>query len=171
MKAGESDGLATTQSGRGSARRLELIELGAGIAAAVLSLLTLAAVLLAPLVAVCPVALDARGACPRPVRFASLLQGAVRVDPSVWAAIGLLLLFSLVGAVGAVCDARSTSRVARAATWVGTALAVVGVLAVLGIGGALGQFYVPPMLALGIASAVAGVRRARHHAAQRATRA
>ena len=138
-------------------RRIALrrVELGAGVAAAVIGALTLPMALLAPLYAVCP------GACPpERVRYVALL--AAHPDASIWALLLGLLALTLAGAAAAVADARVAGqpvrgRAALIALW-GAALVVFGVCA-LGSRGSLGLLYLPSTLALALAAYVALLRR------------
>lgn len=154
------------------ARRIALwrMELGAGVAAVAIGLLTLPMALLAPLFPLCDAAPSASGACPTATRYVSLL--AVQPGADVWALLIGLLALTLVGAAGAITDARSqpapTARMpsgaALLALW-GASLAVF-VICALGSRGPLGLLYLPSTLALALAAYVALLRRV---AARRAT--
>ncbi|HEY7835557.1 MAG TPA: hypothetical protein VIG30_18420 [Ktedonobacterales bacterium] len=135
------------------------VELGAGIAAVVLSLLSLSFVLLAPLVAGCPVALDARGRCPSAATFVTLLASTGHVDPGVWWVIGLMLAVPLMGALGAIMDGAPGGWVAVATVIAGALLTLLGWAALLSQGSVLGPFYLPPLLALGVAALASVIRR------------
>jgi hypothetical protein len=157
------------------ARRITLwrMELGAGVAAAVIGLLTLPMALLAPLYPVCAVTPPRGAACPTTVRAVSLL--ATHPGGDVWALLLGLLILTLVGAAGAVMDARARpSPGARLivgagmlALW-GATLVVFAVCA-LGSRGPLGLLYLPSTLALALAAYSALLRRlAARRAAARA---
>ena len=145
------------------------VEVGAGIGAAVLSVVALVMLLLAPLVPECSGAVIA-GRCPVGIRYVSLPSVAASVDNSVWLYIGAMLLVLLAGAAGAVLDGtrRPVRRAAAGVLWACTALALAGCLTVAAPGGALGFFYAPAVMGLAIASYAAWARRARPrtHAAQ-----
>jgi hypothetical protein len=135
-------------------------ELGAGVAAAVLSAVTLAAVMLLPLVALCPGAVR-DGHCPFSVRYVSLLAAGGRVDVSVWLYVGAMMAVAVAGALGAILDGGFGWNTALPALWGGTGLAVVGCVFFSVQGSVLGPFFLPPVLALAIAAYAAYVRRAR----------
>jgi hypothetical protein len=158
------------------ARRIALwrMELGAGVAAATIGLLTLPMTLLAPLFPLCALPQTGGGACPRgATRAVSLLAAHPGAD--VWALLLGLLVLTLVGAGAAVVDARTQpapdgrliAGVAMLALW-GAALVVFAVCA-LGSRGPLGLLYLPSTLALALAAYVALLRRwAARRAAARA---
>lgn len=132
------------------------IEVGAGVAAGVLGLIALAVVLLAPLVAACPVALDAARHCPVATRQVSLPE--TRLSGVEWGYLIALGVMPLVGAAGAVLDGELGQKRGLIPLWVGTVLAFAGcALTALGVG----LFYLPPVLALLIATYAAIVRRTR----------
>lgn len=145
-------------------RRIALwrIELGAGIAAAVIGALTLPMALLAPLYPVCPATDDARCAASA-ARYVSLL--ATQPGAGVWALLLALLALTLVGAAGAIADARAqVSAEARLvagggmlALW--SAALAVFVICALGSRGPLGLLYLPSTLALALGAYVALLRR------------
>jgi hypothetical protein len=155
-------------------RRIALwrLELGAGAAAAVIGLLTLPMALLAPLYPVCVATSPVAGACPSSAaRYVSLL--AARPGAAVWALLVGLLALTLVGAAGAVVDARTTpapnapliagiganvrASLGLAPLW-GATLVVLAICA-LGSRGPLGLLYLPSTLALALAAYVALLRR------------
>lgn len=158
---------------RRAPRRIALgrIELGAGIAAIAIGLLTLPMTLLAPLYPVCPAA--ARGAttcAAASARSVSLL--ATQPGAAVWALLLALLVITLAGGIGAIADARAPlaadARLVAGrgmlALWV-AALLIFAACA-LGSRGPLGLLYLPSTLALALAAYVALLRRL---AARRAT--
>ena len=154
-------------------RRIALwrIELGAGIAAAVIGALTLPMALLAPLYPVCPAADGATCAAAR-ARYVSLL--ATQPGVGVWALLLALLALTLVGAAGAIADARAQvgaearlfAGAGMFALW--SASLVVFAICALGSRGPLGLLYLPSTLALALAAYVALLRRiaARREAAR-----
>lgn len=156
------------------ARRIALwrMELGAGAAAAVIGTLTLPVALLTPLYPLCAAARTASGGCAGATRYVSLL--AARPGADVWALLLGLLALTLVGAAGAIGDARGRqaagsrliSGAGMLALW-GAALAVF-VICALGSRGPLGLLYLPSTLALGLAAYAALLRRV---SARRAARA
>ena len=135
------------------------VERGAGLAAAVLSVLALAMALVTPLVPVCagPVA---AGRCAAGLRYLTLPAAGGRVDASIWLYIIAMLVVSLGGAVAAVLDSAQRGRIALLLLWIATAVAFAGCAAVAALGSALGLLYLPPVLALVIAAAAAFRRRA-----------
>lgn len=147
------------------ARRIALwrMELGAGVAAAVIGVVTLPMALLAPLYPLCDAALSASGSCPGATRYAALL--ATHPGADVWALLLGLLALTLVGAVGAITDARAQpapaarilSGAGLLALW-GATLVVFAICA-LGSRGPLGLLYLPSMLALALAAYVGLLRR------------
>lgn len=160
---------------RHMARRIALwrMELGAGVAAAVIGALTLPVALLTPLYPLCDAAArTATGGCAGATRYVSLL--AARPGADVWALLLGLLALTLVGAAGAIGDARGRlaagarliSGAGMLALW-GAALAVF-VICALGSRGPLGLLYLPSTLALGLAAYAALLRRV---SARRAARA
>lgn len=139
---------------------LERIELGAGIAAAAIGLLTLPMALLAPLYPICS---GAQGCTAGQARYVSLLAAHPGAD--VWVLLLALLALTLAGAAGAIADARRRAPVgARLASGVGmltlwgAALAVF-VICALGSRGPLGLLYLPSTVALALAAYVALLRR------------
>lgn len=147
-------------------RRIALwrLELGAGAGAAAIGLLTLPMALLAPLFPVCDVTPSASRACPpSATRVVSLL--ATHPGGDVWALLLGLLALTLVGAAGAIADARAQptlgakliSGVGMLALW-GATIVVFAVCA-LGSRGSLGLLYLPSTLALALGAYVALLRR------------
>lgn len=147
------------------ARRIALwrMELGAGVAAAVIGVVTLPMALLAPLYPLCDAALSASGSCPGATRYVALLAAHPGAD--VWALLLGLLALTLVGAVGAITDARARpapaarilSGAGLLALW-GATLVVFAICA-LGSRGPLGLLYLPSTLALALAAYVGLLRR------------
>jgi hypothetical protein len=119
------------------------IEFGAGVAAGVLALIGVLALLFLPF-PYCTV--NTTSTCPaKDVRTASLFQLA---DASIWIYLTVMLLFMLVGAGGAVAEARYGMRRGAIALWAGSILAFMG-CALFAAG--LGLFFLPALLALAIA--------------------
>jgi hypothetical protein len=139
-----------------SATMVRKIEVGAGVAAGVLGLVALAVVLLAPLVAACPVALDAAHQCPVATHQVSLPRAGL--SGGEWAYLVALGLLPVAGAAGAVLDGELGDKRGLIALWGGAVLAFAGcALTALGVG----LFFLPPVLALLIATYAAIVRRTR----------
>jgi hypothetical protein len=142
----------------GPIRRQELarrIELGAGIAAAVLALAGLALLLFAPVLppaTMCP----GRFACfAEPTRYVSALQAPLGFD--AWALILAPALLCLVGAAGAVADAQRGLRAGLFALGIAASLAVLVCLAAAT--GVVGALYFPATLALVLAAFGAFIAR------------
>lgn len=157
------------------ARRIALwrMELGAGVAAAAIGLLTLPMALLAPIYPLCAVTRPGASCPASATRYVSLL--AAHPGGDVWALLLGLLLVTLVGAAGAVLDARGRpSPGARLIVGAGMlalwgATLVVFAICALGSRGPLGLLYLPSTLALALAAYVALLRRlAARRAAARA---
>jgi hypothetical protein len=119
------------------------IELGAGLAAAVLAPLGLALLLFAPILPICAIA---TATCPASaIRYQSLLHAHLS-GPS-WVAVLAPLAILLAGAAGAIADARYAWRAGRVILGVATGLGLV--ICVLGT---IGLVYLPAILALGLAT-------------------
>jgi hypothetical protein len=132
------------------------VEVGAGVAAAALSLVALAVVLLAPIAPICRVPLTASGRCPVAVRFVNLLH--VSLPAGVWVYIFAMVIVPLAGAAGAVLDGELGQRRGVLLLWGGAVLAFAGcAMSAL----SLGLFYLPAVLALLIAGYAAVLRRLR----------
>ncbi len=161
------------------ARRIPLarLELGAGAAAAVMGLLTPPIAVLLPIYVTCTAPLTASGACPGGATTAVSLMAA-HPDGSVWALLIALLFLTLVGAAGAILDARRRldphgrliAGTEMSLLWGATLL--VFAACVLGSRGPLGVLYLPSTLALLLAAYVALLRRlAARRTAQNETKA
>src|SRR5262250_1481613 len=99
---------------------LRRVELGSGVAAGALAVLGFVALLLAPL-PTCAVELPSGGRCPAgAVRYLRLTQ--FNLETGVWIYLLALLALLLVGASGAVVEARLGRSRAAAALWVGLVL-------------------------------------------------
>ncbi len=131
------------------------IELGAGIAAAVLSVLGFAAVLFVPLVPYCAVSYT--GQCPQAsVRYTSALQAGLTAG--AWGLLVGLLVLTLLGAAGAILDARTTTRGALVLLGIGAVLAF-AVCAVAA--GGVGVLFLPGVASLCLAVYASILRRLR----------
>jgi hypothetical protein len=126
------------------------IEFGAGVAAGVLALLGIIVLLLVP-INYCTVPLSKTGTCPAgKVQTASVFHYLqLYADASIWIYLIVMLLLMLVGAGGAVTEARYGIRRGAIGLWAGGILAFMG-CALFGTN--LGLFFLPALLALAIAS-------------------
>lgn len=131
------------------------VEFGAGIAAAVLSVAALGMLLFAPLVTYCAVTVRAPATCPE-VRYTSLAHAGLDAA-GVAFLIGMLAL-TLVGAAGAIGEARYNVHRGAYALWAGAALVFAG--CALTAGG-IGLLYLPSVLALCLAAYASVARRMR----------
>jgi hypothetical protein len=132
------------------------VEVGAGIATVVLSVIALAVLLLAPLAPVCPVALTAAGRCPAPLHYITLPRAGLTT--SQWSYLAFMLILPLAGAAGAILDGELGERRGLLLLWGGAVLAFAG-CAMTATG--VGLFYLPPVLALLIAAYAALIRQLR----------
>lgn len=158
------------------ARRIPLarLELGAGAAAAVMGLLTPPVALLLPIYNRCAAPLTIRGVCPGQKSTTVSLM-ATHPDGGVWALLIVLLFLTLVGAAGAMLDARKRlepngrliAGVEMLLLWGATVL-VFGACA-SGSRGPLGVLYLPSTLTLALAAYVALLRRLAVRHAQSST--
>jgi hypothetical protein len=129
------------------------VELGAGVAAGVLSIAALAMLLLAPLVPYCPQ--TAETPCAQ-VRYTALAQTGLDVEG--WAYLLGMTALLLMGAAGAVIEARTGAPRAAVPLWIGAALALAG----CAFGArAAGLVYLPAVLALCLATYASLLRRMR----------
>jgi hypothetical protein len=135
------------------------VELGAGLAAAVLSLIALAVLLLTPLVPTCAGTI-ATGRCASGLRYVTLPAAGARVDASIWYYIGAMTVVMLGGAAGAVLDSMRQRRTGLILVWIAAAVACTGCASVAALGSALGIFFLAPVVALVVAAAAASRRRA-----------
>lgn len=132
--------------------RTRRIELGAGIGAAVLGVVGLVALMFAPIIAHC--VSGPLQSCPRgDLRYTSLLQ--TQVDASVWAIVIGMLLLVLIGAAGAIAEARFGLRGGVIPLWSATIMALAGCVFVQGIG----LFYFPAIFALVVAGIASRMRQ------------
>lgn len=132
------------------------VEVGAGVATVVLSVIALAVLLLAPLAPVCPVAFTAAGRCPATLHYVTL-PGA-GLTPVQWIYLAFMLIVPLAGAAGAILDGELGQRRGLLLLWGGAVLAFAG-CAMTATG--VGFFYLPSVLALLIAAYAALARRRR----------
>jgi hypothetical protein len=128
------------------------IELGAGLAAAVLMVITLAVLLSAPIVAICPVAVNAHGDCPTTMRYITLLVAGKQVSASAWFFIIGMAVVTLVGGIGAALHGTLGRRIGLLLMWPAAILAFAGCATVGLEGNALLLFYLPPVVALCLAA-------------------
>lgn len=136
------------------------IELGAGLAAAVLTVLTLAALLVAPIVTVCP-GHAAIENCPTNLQYISLVAAGKQVYAGTWIFIIVMALLTLVGGIGALLESALGRPRGALLLWPAAVIAFAG-CALTGLaGGALSLFFLPPVLAVSIAACAAiAARRA-----------
>jgi hypothetical protein len=132
------------------------VELGAGIGAVALALLTFVALLSAPLVAYC--------ASPSPVqpcsavRHESLLNAGL--DTAGWLYLTGMLLVMLVAGLGAIVEARWRIRIAALPLWICSVLAFTGCA---WSAGAVGMFFLPAVLAICLAAYASALQRPSVH--------
>jgi hypothetical protein len=121
------------------------IELGAGIAAWALSVLGLALLLFAPLVPTC----FGPAACPANTpAYVPLPQTHLGAD--AWVLVIAPALLTVIGAAGAIADARYGVRAGTVP--LGVAAGLVLLLCALGSAGVVGVVYFPATLALALAA-------------------
>jgi len=132
------------------------IEFGSGIAAAVLAIIGLVALLLAPF-PFCSV--PSASGCPAGhVRYLRLIEA--KLDSSVWVYVIGMVVFLLLGAAGAIGESHYAWRPGALLLWAAAILAFMGCS--IGAGGLLGLMYLPAVLALslsGYASVLQRIRR------------
>lgn len=137
------------------------VEIGAGLAAAVLTVITLAVLLAAPIVAICPGTVNANGDCSTSVHFISLLAAGKQVDASTWFFIIGMAVVMLAGGIGAALHGSLGQRVGVLLLWPAAIIAFAG-CALVGLeANALFLFFLPPVLALCVAAYAALVMRRR----------
>jgi len=129
----------------GDQRLGQLIELGGGIAAGALALLALGLLLFAPVLSSCSAA--ARPCPAADVRYESLLQA--HLAPDAWAFVAAHALLAMLGAAGAVADARFGLR--GGVVPLGVAAGLNMLLCLLGTAGLVAVVYFPAALALALA--------------------
>jgi hypothetical protein len=153
------------------------IELGAGLAAAVLTVITLAVLLAAPIVAICPGHVTTDGRCSTALHFITLVAAGKQVNASTWIFIIVMALVMLAGGIGAALDGVLGQRLGALLLWPAAVIAFGGCALTALAGGALSLFFLPPVLAICIAAYAAlalrgrGVRRPRGGTDERSGRA
>jgi hypothetical protein len=131
-------------------------QLGAGIAAGLFSLLGLLGLLFAPVVPGCLARVSFTDHCPpAALRYVALPQANLGAD--AWALLIGLALVLLLGAAGAIWDARTEHRLAPPLLWAGTILAFA--TCSLAARGLVGLAYLPAVLALCLAACASLARR------------
>jgi hypothetical protein len=144
------------------------IELGAGIASGVLALLALALLLFTPLVPTC----TRPGECPANTTPAYVPLPQTHLGADAWALIIAPALLTVIGAAGAISDARyGTHRAlgAHAGTVsLGVAASLMFLLCALGSAGVVGVVYFPATLALALAAYGAFLARSSPRSSARA---
>ena len=128
------------------------VELGAGVGAVALALLTFLALLSAPLVSYCGSPSPVQP-CPA-VRHESILSAGL--DTAGWLYLVGMLLVMLVAGLGAIVEARRRVRAAALPLWLCTALAFAGCA---WAAGAVGMFYLPSVLAVCLAAYASALQR------------
>lgn len=130
------------------------VELGAGVGAVALALLTFVLLISAPLVSYC--------GSPSPVqpcsdvRHESILRAGL--DTAGWLYLTGMLLVMLVAGLGAIVEARWRLRIAALPLWVCSALAFTGCA---WSAGAVGMFFLPAVLAICLAAYASALQRPR----------
>lgn len=122
------------------------VELGAGIAAGILSIAGMLVLLFGPLVSYCANRVDDIGQCSN-IRYTSLANTGLTAGGWVFT-IGMLLI-TLAAAAGAIGESRFGIRIGALALWIGGALVLFGCALAAGT---IGLFYLPSVLALGLAT-------------------
>ena len=131
------------------------VELGAGIATAVLAVFLLGVLIFAPVVRVCTVPLSSNRTCPdSAIRTATLLQ--VRAPLGTWLYLLALLAFLFAGAAGAIAEARYERRQGALLLWIAAVLAFMGCSF---IAPGIGLLYAPAVFALGLAGYASVLQR------------
>jgi hypothetical protein len=126
--------------------------MGAGLAAAVLTVITLAMLLTVPIVGTCPVAVNASGDCPTTMDYITLLAAGKRVSASVWVFIIGMAVVMIAGGIGAALHGALGQRMGLLLLWPTAILAFAG-CAMIGLeGNALILFFLPPVVAVCIAA-------------------
>lgn len=135
---------------------LQRVELGAAISGAVLALAGLVALLLAPFQA-CRVAVPANGSCPKADLYTTTLL-RLGLPVGFWLYLAIVAGVLLVGAAGAIAETRLGRPRAAFALWAGT---VLGFMACAFTAGGTGIFFLPAVLADGLAAYTSLLRRMR----------
>lgn len=135
---------------------LRRVELGAGIAGAVLALAGLVVLLLAPFQA-CRVAVAANGRCPAADLYTTTLL-RLGLPAGFWIYLAIIAGALLVGAAGAIAEARLGRPRAAFALWAG---GILGFMACAFTGAGAGIFFLPAVLADGLAAYASLLQRLR----------
>ncbi len=135
---------------------LRRVELGAGISGAVLALAGLVVLLLAPFQA-CRVAVSANGRCPAADVYTTTLLG-LGLPVGFWLYLAIIAGALLVAAAGAIAEARLGLSRAALALWAGS---IVGFMVCAFTAGGTGIFFLPAVLADGLAAYASLLRRLR----------
>ncbi|HEX6796455.1 MAG TPA: hypothetical protein VF116_01935 [Ktedonobacterales bacterium] len=135
---------------------LRRVELGAGISGAVLVLVGLVVLLLAPFQA-CRVTVPANGSCPAADLYTTTLL-RLNLPAGFWVYLAIVAGTLLVGAAGAIVEARLGRPRAALALWAGT---ILGFMACAFTAGGTGIFFLPAVLANGLAAYASLLRRMR----------
>lgn len=122
------------------------VELGAGIAAGILSIIGVLVLLFGPLVSYCAYRVNNLSQC-ADVRYTSLAQAGLSATGWIFT-VGLLLI-TLAAAAGAIGESRFGLRQGALALWTGGALVLLGCALTAST---IGIFYLPSVLALGLAT-------------------
>ncbi|HEV2405287.1 MAG TPA: hypothetical protein VGR88_07535 [Ktedonobacterales bacterium] len=130
------------------------VELGAGIVAATLAIVTFIVLLSVPLVAYCAVRSPTQPCVA--VRRESLLTAGL--DGGSWLYLCAMLALVLIASVGAVAEAGWGYRLGGPPLWICAALAFLGCV---WAGAAVGIFFMPAVLAITFAAYASALRRAR----------
>lgn len=136
--------------------RLERMELGAGVAGALLTLAGLIVLLLAPF-EVCRVTVPANKSCPAADIYTTTLL-RLGLPAGFWIYLAVIVGALLVGAAGALAEVRLGRPRAAFALWVGT---ILGFMACAFTAGGTGIFFLPAVLADGLAAYASLLRRMR----------
>lgn len=129
------------------------VELGAGVAAGVLSIIGVLVLFFGPLVSYCAHRANRLSQC-TDVRYTSLAQAGL--SASGWIIIVGLLLITLAAAAGAIGESRFGIREGALVLWAGGALVLLGCALTAGN---IGIFFLPSVLALGLATYASILRR------------
>lgn len=129
------------------------VELGGGIAAGILSVIGLLVLLFGPLVSYCGYRVNDLSQC-SDIRYTSLAHAGM--TPGIWGITFGMLAFILAAAAGAIGESRFGLRNGAVVLWAGGALVLFGCVLTAGT---IGLFYLPALLALGLATYASILRR------------
>lgn len=138
---------------RGMLRR---VELGAGIAGAVLALAGMVLLLVVPFQA-CRVTIPTNGSCPKADLYTTTLL-RLALPAGFWIYLITVAGALLVGAAGAIAEVRLGRPRAAFALWAGT---ILGFMACAFTAGGTGIFFLPAVLADGLAAYTSLLQRMR----------